>query len=65
MMKIAREFPQFFMLDDLANVRLFGTGKFDSNDLRQYKKPVSVGEGYLYNSREGLEKIKIEKYSYK
>jgi S-DNA-T family DNA segregation ATPase FtsK/SpoIIIE len=61
-MKMAREFSQFFLFDDLANVRLYGSGKFGTNELRQYKKPLSVGEGFVCDSREGLEKIKVEKY---
>ena len=61
MLRTAREFPQFFMLDDIANVKLFGSGKFNANDLKPYKKPISIGDGYLYDSRNGLEKIKILK----
>ena len=61
MLKIARELGQYFLLDDVANVRLFGSGKFNANELRDFKKAVSLGDGYLYDSRGGIEKIKLVK----
>jgi S-DNA-T family DNA segregation ATPase FtsK/SpoIIIE len=61
MMKIARDFAQFFLLDDIANVKLFGSSKFNVNDLKPYKKAISLGDGYLYDARSGLEKIKLVK----
>lgn len=61
MLRIARDFNMYFLLDDIANVRFFGTGKFDSKDLRKYTKKVILGEGYVYDSREGIEKIKLQK----
>ena len=50
-----------FLLDDLANIKLFGSGKFTPADLRQFKKQLLVGDGYMYNARDGLEKIKLVK----
>ena len=61
MMKIVREFQQFFLLDDMANVKLFGSSKFSSNDLKPYKKPISLGDGYWYEARNGIEKVKMVK----
>lgn len=61
MMKIARDLAQYILLDDLANVKLFGMSKFTPNELRTYKKPVSLGDGYLYDARNGIEKIKLVK----
>lgn len=61
MMKIVREFTQFFLLDDMSGVKLFGMNKFTANDLKKYKKPVSLGEGYWYDARNGIEKIKLVK----
>lgn len=61
MLKTTREFTQFFLLDDIANVKLFGSGKFTMNDLKPFRKLISVGDGYWYDSRIGLEKIKIVK----
>lgn len=61
MMKIVREFQQFFLLDDMANVKLFGSNKFSSNDLKPYKKPISLGDGYWYEARNGIEKVKMVK----
>ena len=60
-MKIAREFSQYILLDDIANVKLFGTSKFSANDLRAFKKPISVGDGYSYDARNGIERIKFIK----
>jgi S-DNA-T family DNA segregation ATPase FtsK/SpoIIIE len=62
MMRTARGFAQYILLDDIANVKLFGPGKFAPNDLRLYKKPISVSEGYSYDTRNELEKIKLVKY---
>lgn len=61
MMRLARDFGAYFLLDDIANVRLFGTSKFTANDLKPYKKPVSLGDGYSYDARNGIEKIKLMK----
>lgn len=61
MMKIARDFGVYILLDDLANIKLFGAGKFTVNDLKTFKKPILLGDGYLYDARNGIEKIKITK----
>ena len=61
MVKITRELGQYVLLDDLANIKLFGSGKFTPADLRQFKKQLLVGDGYMYNARDGLEKIKLVK----
>jgi S-DNA-T family DNA segregation ATPase FtsK/SpoIIIE len=61
MLRIARDFSPFFLLDDIANIKLFGSSKFTANDLKVFKKPISLGDGYLYDSRAGLEKIKLMK----
>lgn len=61
MMKIVRDFQQFFFLDDMANVKLFGANKFSSTDLKPYKKPISLGDGYWYEARNGIEKVKMVK----
>ena len=59
MVKITRELGQYVLLEDLANIKLFGSGKFTPADLRQFKKQLLIGDGYMYSSRDGLEKIKI------
>lgn len=61
MVKIARELGQHILLEDLANIKLFGSGKFTPADLRQFKKQLLVGDGYLYNARNGLDRIKLVK----
>lgn len=61
MVKLTRELGRYVLLDDLANIKLFGTGKFTPNDMRQFKRPIQLGDGYIYDVREGLEKIKIIK----
>jgi len=61
MMKCARDLGQYYLLDDIANVKLFGSSKFTINDLKPYKKPVIVSEGYSYDSRSGLDKVKFVK----
>jgi S-DNA-T family DNA segregation ATPase FtsK/SpoIIIE len=61
MMKLARDFAQYFLLDDLANVRMFGASKFSPSDLKLYKKQLTLGDGYSYDTRNGLEKIKLMK----
>ena len=60
-MKAARDFSQYFLLDDVGNVKLFGANKFGANDLKQYKKAVAPGDGYTYDARAGLVKIKLVK----
>lgn len=59
-LKLVREFNQFVLLDDIANIKLL-PNKFTANDLKLYKKPISVGDGYLYEPSRGLEKIKLVK----
>ena len=61
MVKITRELGQYVLLEDLANIKLFGSGKFTPADLRQFKKQLLVGDGYMYNTKDGLEKIKLVK----
>ncbi len=61
MMKCARDLNQYFFLDDMTNVKLLGTSKFTINDLKPYKKPVLISEGYRYDSRNGIEKVKYMK----
>lgn len=61
MMRLARDLGQYFLLDDIADVKLFGANKFTNNDLKQFKKPLTLGEGYCYDFRNGLEKIKLMK----
>ena len=61
MMRIARDLSQYFLLDDLVNVKLFGTGKFTANDLKPYRKAISLGDGYTYDVRNGIDKVKIVK----
>lgn len=60
MMKMAREFTQFFLLDDIAEVRLLGN-KLNSVDMREYKKAIHIGDGYIYDARKGISKIKLVK----
>ena len=60
-MKIARDLAQYFLLDDMVNVKLFGQSKFNVNDLKPYKKPISLGDGYSYDARNGIEKTKFVK----
>ena len=61
MVKLTRDLGRYVLLDDLTNIKLFGSGKFTPNDMRQFKKPLQLGDGYIYDVREGLEKIKIIK----
>ncbi|MDR1061915.1 MAG: hypothetical protein LBL83_12110, partial [Clostridiales bacterium] len=61
MLRIARDFGMFFLLDDLANIRLFGTGKFSPGDLKAHKKPIALGDGYVCDARGGLDKVKLVK----
>lgn len=61
MMKAARDLGQYFLLDDMNNVKLFGSGKFSPSELRDFKKPITLGEGYIYDSRNGIQKIKLQK----
>lgn len=60
LMKMVRDLSQYVLLDDIANVK-FLANKFTANDLRTFKKPISIGDGYLYDSRNGIEKIKLVK----
>lgn len=61
MVKVTRELDQYVLLEDLPNIKLFGSGKFTPAELRQYKKQLFLGDGYMYNARNGLEKIKLVK----
>lgn len=61
MVRIVRDLPVFFLLDDLSNIKVFGSGKFDAKDMRKYSKKIAIGDGYLYDSMNGLEKIKLQK----
>jgi len=61
MLKQVRTLPQFFLLDDITNVKLFGSSKFSTNDLREYKKPISIGDGYVVDSTGELQKVKLVK----
>lgn len=61
MVKITRELGQYILLEDLTNIKLFGAGKFTPADLRQFRKQLLLGDGYVYNARDGLEKIKLVK----
>jgi S-DNA-T family DNA segregation ATPase FtsK/SpoIIIE len=60
MLRLARDFNQFFLLDDIGNVR-FLPNKWTVNDIKAYKKAISPGDGYLYDLRNGIEKIKLVK----
>lgn len=61
MVKLTRELGKYVLLEDLANIKLFGSGKFTPNDMRQFKKALQLGDGYMYDIRDGLDKIKIIK----
>jgi len=61
MMKLARDLGQYFLLDDIADVKMFGPNKFTLNDIKPFKKAISLGDGYSYDARNGIEKIKLMK----
>ena len=61
MVKLSRDLGQYFLLDDLTNIKLFGTGKFTPNDLRMFRKKLLLGDGYSYSARNGIEKVKLVK----
>jgi S-DNA-T family DNA segregation ATPase FtsK/SpoIIIE len=60
-MRLARDLSQYFFFDDMANVKALGNTKFNPNDVKPFTKPIISGEGYTYNSRNGIEKIKLAK----
>jgi S-DNA-T family DNA segregation ATPase FtsK/SpoIIIE len=60
-MKIARDFSQYFLLDDIVNVELFGIGKFGSSELRENRKPISLGDGYSLDAFGSLERMRFVK----
>ncbi len=62
-MKMVREFSQHFLLDDIKNVKLFGTAKLDLQSVNTFKKQkeIVLGDGFLYDERLGLQKIKLIK----
>ncbi len=61
MLRLARDFNLYFFLDDIANVRFLGSGKFSSSELRMFKKSLVLGEGYIYDMRSGVQKVKLQK----
>ena len=61
MIKIARECSKYVFLDDIGNIKLLGSSKFTAGELKQFKKKISLGDGYVYDSRDGLEKMKVVK----
>jgi len=61
MMKHARELTQYFLLDEIPEVKIFGASKWSTEITRTFKKPLALGDGYLYDARGGVRKIKLEK----
>lgn len=61
MVKLTRELGQYVLLEDLSNIKLLGSGKITPAELREFKKPLLLGDGYLYSARDGIEKIKLVK----
>ncbi|MCL2391598.1 MAG: type VII secretion protein EssC [Oscillospiraceae bacterium] len=61
MMKHARELSQYFLFDDILEVKLFGANKWGAEVARDFRKPLPLGDGYLYDARGGVRKIKLEK----
>ena len=59
--KSVRDFPQVFLLEDLAEVKLFGQNKYTHQDLREHKKALHIGDGFVQDGRRGLMKIKLIK----
>ncbi len=62
MMKLARELDMYYFLDDIADVKLLGANKLSINDLKPFRKPIILSEGYTYSAREGINKIKFMKH---
>jgi S-DNA-T family DNA segregation ATPase FtsK/SpoIIIE len=60
--RLSRELSQYFFFDDLANVKLLGGVKITPSDIKLHSKPIISGEGYTYNSRNGIAKIKAAKH---
>ena len=61
MVKLVRDFSKFVFLDDIGNIKLLGASKFTPGELKLFKKQISLGDGYVYDSRDGLEKMKVVK----
>lgn len=59
MIKITRDLGEYILCENINNIKLFGSGKFTPAELRQFKKPLSLGDAYFYNSRDGIKKIKL------
>ena len=59
--KSVKDFPQVFLLDDLAEVKVFGANKYTHQELREHRKPLLPGEGFVQDGRKGLMKIKLVK----
>lgn len=60
--KAIREFPLLFMLDDLVNIKLFGTNsKISPQVLNANRKNIVLGDGFLYDAKKGVEKVKLAK----
>ena len=60
MLKHSRELNQYFILEDISNQRLL-TLNLSPIENRAYQKKVLLGDGYSYNQRDGIKKIKLIK----
>ena len=49
------------MLDDLPGVKFLGSNKFTPAELKQNRKPLSLGDGYWYDARDGVQKLRLVK----
>lgn len=61
LLKVVRELGQYLLLDDLPGVKFLGSSKFTPAELKQNRKPLTLGDGYWYDAREGVEKIRLVK----
>ena len=55
MMKLMKEINEFYVFDDLSNVKIFD---FGAAILRQHKKPIELGDAYKITSDGSISKIR-------
>lgn len=61
LLKVVRELGQQLLLDDLPGVKFLGSNKFTPAELKQNRKPLSLGDGYWYDARDGVQKLRLVK----
>lgn len=61
MVKYTRDLDQYYLLEEADNIRLVSLN-LSYKEKGPFKTPLQAEEGYSYNPREGLQKVKMVQY---